>query len=103
MAPGSRSTPVSERMHQCTRVQTNASGSYTWTFPTAYANGVIPNVHIDVEDGAGSIWSSSITAISNTSVSIQLTRTTMATILGVNVLSVAPTPQAYVHIIAMIP
>jgi len=81
------------------RAQTNTSGALTWTFPIAYGAGVIPNVQISVEDGtAGAIWNQQITAVSNTSVTVQITKTTSVSVLGVNVLGVAASPQAYVHL-----
>jgi hypothetical protein len=81
------------------RAQTNTAGVLTWTFPVAYDPGVIPNVQISVEDGTvGAIWNQQITALSNTSVTIRITKTTSVSVLGVNVLGVAANPQANVHI-----
>lgn len=89
---------------QRTRAQTNTSGVLTWTFPIAYGGGVIPVVSLTVEDAtAGVTWNEQITSISNTSVSIQLTKTTVVSILGVSVLGTAATPQAFVHMTAIAP
>lgn len=88
---------------QRTRVQTNSSGAYTWTFPVAYGAGVIPIISLDIEDGSAAIWNSQLTAVSNTSATIQLAKSTAVTILGISVLGVAATPQAYVHLTAVAP
>ena len=86
------------------RAQTNTAGVLTWTFPTAFRTGIIPVISLTVEDGtAGVTWNEQITAISNTSVSIQLTKTTAVTVLGISVLGVAATPQAFVHLTAIAP
>lgn len=89
---------------QRTRAQTNTSGVLTWTFPSAYGGGVTPIISLTVEDAtAGVTWNDQITAISNTSVTIQLTKTTAVTVLGISVLGVAATPQAFVHLMAVAP
>ncbi len=86
------------------RAQTNTSGTYTWTFPTAYGTGITPVVGVTVEDStAGNIWNHRITAISNTSVTIQLDKSTAVTVLGISVLGIAANPQAYVHLTAIAP
>lgn len=85
------------------RVQTSTLGAYTYTFPIAYGSGVIPVIGITVEDNSSAQWSYQITSISNTSVTIQLTKTTAVTLLGISVLGIAATPQAYVHITAVAP
>ena len=86
-----------------TRVQTNTSGTYTWTFPTQFSNGIIPIVQVTVEDGGAGIFQHKITSISNTSVTIQLAKTTVTTVLGIDVLAISTTPQAYIHIMALSP
>lgn len=88
---------------QRTRALTNTSGAYTWTFPNAYGSGVVPIVDIAVEDATSATWNHQITAISNTSVTVQLQKTTAVTVLGVSVLGVAATPQAYIHLTAVAP
>lgn len=85
------------------RVQTNASGAYTWTFPTAYGSGVTPIVSVTVEDGSSAMWNHQISTPTNTSVTVQLSKTTAVTVLGVSVLGLATTPQAYIHITAIAP
>lgn len=88
---------------QRTRAQTNTSGAYTWTFPFGYAAGTTPIVGITVEDGGASFWNHQITTLTNTSVTIQLTKTTAVTLLGISVLGIASSPQAYVHLTAVAP
>lgn len=86
------------------RVQTDSAGVYTWTYPSAYGAGVIPVIELTVEDNtAGATWNHKITAISNTSVTIQLGKTTAVTILGISVLGIAASPQAFVHLTAIAP
>lgn len=88
---------------QRTRAQTNTSGVYTWTFPTPFGAGVTPIIEVSVEDNSSSAWNHQITAISNTSVTIQLGKTTAVTILGISVLGVSSNPQAYIHLTAIAP
>lgn len=85
------------------RAQTNASGVYVWSYPTAYSSGTVPVISLSVEDGSASSWDHQITAISNTSVTIQLVKVTPVTILGISVLGVSSSPQAYVHLTATSP
>lgn len=85
------------------RAQTSTTGAYTWTFPVAYGTGIIPVVEISVEDNSGAQWSHNITALTNTSMTIQLTKTTAVTVVGISVLGIAATPQAYVHLTAVAP
>lgn len=85
---------------QRTRVQTNTSGTYTWTFPTAYATGTVPVVEVTPEDSTSAASTDvRIVSVSNTSVTVQASRIT--TVLGL--LSLNATPQIYVHISAMLP
>lgn len=86
------------------RAQTNISGVYVWTFSIPFASGAVPVIGLAVEDGvAGVTWGHQITAISNTSVTIQLSKTTAVTVLGISVLGIAANPQAYVHLTAIAP
>lgn len=89
---------------QRTRAQTNAAGALTWTFPQAYGSGVTPIVSVTVEDATtGVTWNQQITAVSNAGVTIQLAKTTVVAVLGISVLGVAATPQAFVHMVAVAP
>lgn len=89
---------------QSQRAQTNASGAYTWTFEQPYPAGRIPAVVCLVEDASGSFtWNARISAISNTAVTVQLTKTASVTVLGISVLGIQANPQATVHLLASLP
>lgn len=81
------------------RVQTASNGSYTWTFPTAFGTSTMPVITAVAEDGTAGITNVQITSLSNTSVSIQVSRLT--SVLGI--LTLNTTPQVYVHLEAMNP
>lgn len=102
-ATGAAGTPAVNTLRL--RAQTNTSGVYVWTFPTAFGTGLLPVVSVTVEDtsGGGASWGHVVTAISNTSMTVQLTKSTAVTILGVSVLGIAATPQSYVHLTAIAP
>lgn len=86
------------------RVQTDVAGNYTWMFPTPYGAGVTPIIMISVEDSAaGSSMAHRITAISNTAVTLQVSRTTAVTILGISVLGISASPQSWIHLAAIAP
>jgi len=91
--------PAASPLIQRIRVQTNTSGAYTWTFPTAFSG--TPVVEITVEDGADASWNHRITSLSSTAVSIQLGKLTATSLLGINLLQIASNPQAYIHITAV--
>lgn len=82
------------------RAQTNTSGIYTWTFETPLPTGQLPIVMAVAEDATtGAMSNVQITAISNTSVTIQTRRiTSVLGILGLNT-----TPQLYVDLVAVSP
>lgn len=82
---------------QRTRVTADASGNYTWTFPTAYASGQAPIVSVVAEDSSGSLSNVQITAVSNTSVTIHAGKITSA--LGI--LSLASNASIPVDITAV--
>lgn len=87
------STLIAQRV----RVQTNGTGGYTWTFPTAFSASTTPVIEVTPEDATSAASTDvRITAVSNTSVTIQASRLT--TVLGL--LSLNSTPQIYVHITA---
>ncbi len=84
---------------QRTRVQTASNGTYTWTFPTAYPGGTVPVVTLAPEtDGA-----MSVTAISNTAVSVKLVQLVDVTVLGIHVLAAGASSAQYIHITAITP
>lgn len=85
------------------RAQTDTTGKYIWTFPTAFASGVIPVIEVTVQDTGTASFNHKISALSNTSATVQLTKTTAVTILGISVLGIDTSPQAFVHITATAP
>lgn len=86
------------------RATTDSSGSYTWTFSKAFPAGVTPVVGLTPEDNtSGLTISHKITAISNTSVTIQLARQTSVSILGISVLGIASNAATVVHLTAANP
>lgn len=85
---------------QRVRAQANSSGVYTWTFPTAFAG--TPVVSATTEDAtSNAVVSTRITAISSTSVTVQVTRTVPVTVLGISVLGSLTTPADFVDITAI--
>lgn len=82
------------------RVQTNTSGTYTWTFPVAYGTSTIPVIEVTPEDSTSAASTDvRIVSVSNTQIVVQASRIT--TVLGL--LNLNATPQIYVHISAMKP
>lgn len=88
---------------QAIRVQTDAAGKYTWTFPTAFVAGVLPVIQITVQDASSATFNHKVTALSNTAVTIQLVKTTAVTVVGVSVLGMDTSPQAFVHLMVVAP
>lgn len=95
------------KITQRLRVQTDTTGSYTWTFPTPYAPGVIPVVSVTVEDATtNTVWNHQVVAISNTALTIKLNKSQVSVValIGLSVLSVpAGGAQAFVHLTAIDP
>lgn len=86
------------------RVQTNASGVYTWTFPTAFPASTTPVVTVVAEDAtSNAMTSAQITSISNTTVTVQVNQiaqvTLLSTLLGTGPVAV----QKFVDITAVKP
>lgn len=55
------------------------------------------------QSAAGGTSGAPASAISNTSVTVQLTKTTAVTLLGISVLGISANPQAFVHLTAVAP
>lgn len=95
---------------QCARMQTNAAGLVTWTYPVAYAGGIVPVV-IPIGEGP-SPWANVIVNVqlegaqTNTSAVIRVTKTT-ATLIGLLSLTlpvlVASPGVTYVNVCAKAP
>lgn len=78
------------------RVQTNSSGTYTWTFPTPYDS--VPVINVVAEDATSNVLTNAqVISVSTTTVVVQARR--VSTILGI--LTLTTNPQVYVHITAM--
>lgn len=92
----------SPKIHRI-RAQTNSNGELTWVFPSAFSAGVIPVIGVTVEDNSGATFNHRLTAVTNTSVSIKLDKSSAVTLLGISILGIANNPQAYVHVTAMEP
>lgn len=90
---------------QAVRGTTNGSGSYTWTFTTPYPSGVTPVVQTNIEDTSGGsvMYNPKITAISNTSVTVNVSRSQAVTILGISVLGVQAASATTIHLTAIAP
>lgn len=88
---------------QRTRATTATDGTYTWTFPQAYGAGVIPVVTMATEGTASLYFQNTITAISNTAVSIKTTPIQDVTVLTIHVLGVSTAQAANVHLTAVAP
>lgn len=89
---------------QRTRVQTNSTGDYTWTFPTAYGSGVIPVISAVSESASTTVPQGvQIVAISNTSVTIKVINLPSTSVLSIVVLGAPSGAQAYVHLTAIAP
>lgn len=91
------------------RVQTVADGTYTWTYPTAYATGVVPNIKCDVEAPTGATVRYSIQMQgppTNTKVSVKVVmdNQTNVSLLGLTLLGVpSPPGQVWIHLTASAP
>lgn len=89
---------------QRTRVQTNSTGDYTWTFPAAYGTGVIPVISAVSESSSTTVPQGvQIVAISNTSVTIKVINLPSTSVLSIVVLGAPAGAQAYVHLTAVAP
>lgn len=87
------------RIDQRLRVQTNVAGSYHWVFPFAYGNGIKPVASADVEDpDANAIVAAKIVSLTNATMGIQVYKTTVVTVVAINVLAFSSTPQSFIHL-----
>lgn len=99
-----RSVPFSA---QRIRVQTAADGTYTWTYGTPFASGVIPKVFVVAESPAGAtdIYNAQVDGTAtNTSCKVRVTRgqTSAVALLGLTILSFPATPGVtWVNIVAL--
>jgi len=95
-------SPVVQRI----RAQTTTTGTYTWTFPTAYGGGVTPVITASCESSSTTnSYNVQITAVSNTAVTIQVFETSPITVavLSLTLLQFNTSVQCYVHLTAVAP
>lgn len=95
---------VNAKLIQSISATTNATGAYTFTFPTAFA--AIPRISADVQSATTDIFDVKVTAVSTTACSVQIGRTqaSVVALLGLTILSVPASVGAQtVHIIAIAP
>lgn len=94
---------------QTTRVQTDANGNYTWTYPTAYAGGVVPRIEVVVETASGTadVVNAQVNGTpTNTVAIIKVNRTQQSAValLGLTILSVPGSVGAqWIHITSRAP
>lgn len=95
---------TSAKLVQATTATTNASGLYTWTFPTPFA--ATPRVTSAVQSATADIFDVKIVSVSTTSCTVQIGRAQAAVValLSLTILSVPASVGAQVvHIIAVAP
>jgi len=87
------------------RVQTDASGNYTWTYPTAYGSGVVPIIGCQIETATTTVPVNVqiIGTPTNTSCVIKVLSAPTVNVLGVLVLGTPAGTQAYLHLTATTP
>jgi hypothetical protein len=88
-------------LHQRVRVQTDGSGNYTWTYPTAFPSGVVPVIGVVVEGGGTIPLNAQINGTqTNTSCTIKVLSLPSTSVLGIAVLGVPAGTQAYIDLTA---
>lgn len=85
------------------RATTDATGKFVWTFPTAFPTGVVPVLTVAVQDATTVVAQAEITAVSNTSATIQVTRLNSISMGGVMLLGIDTSSATVVHLTAMAP
>ncbi len=94
---------------QAQRVATASTGLYTWTYPTPFANGVVPIIECCAEgpDPQGGVTvNAQLEGVpTNTSCKIRVTRTasTVVALIGLTILSVSTSVATVVHLTARAP
>ncbi len=90
---------------QRTRVQTDASGNYTWTYPVAYPSGVVP-VLTAISESASSTVPQGVQIVgvpTNTSATFKVINLPSTSVLSIVVLGAPTAAQAYIHLTAVAP
>lgn len=90
---------------QRTRVQTDASGNYTWVYPVAYPIGVIP-VITAVSESSSSTVPQGVQIVgvpTNISATFKVINLPSTSVLSIVVLGAPTAAQAYIHLTAVAP
>lgn len=105
---GDKGDPGSPGVNAVSRaaiVTTSTAGAATWTYSTPFPTGVTPVISATAQQAAGVIAEVQVTAVSNTSCSILVTRTSAITVslLGLTILQIAGAASTQVHVTAIAP
>ena len=98
-------TGTAKQFIQRLRVQTDASGNYTWTYPVGYPTGVVP-VITAVSESASSTVPQGVQIVgtpTNTQATFKVINLPSTTVAGIVVLGAPVAAQAYIHITAIGP
>lgn len=90
---------------QRARVQTDASGNYTWTYPVAYGAGVVPVISA-ISESASSTVPQGVQIVgvpTNTSATFKVINLPSTSVLSIVVLGAPTAAQAYIHLTAIAP
>lgn len=90
---------------QRVRVQTDSSGNYTWTYPSAYPSGVVPVISCLTESASSTVPQGvQIVGVpTNTSCTFKVINLPSTSVLSVVVLGAPAGAQAYLHLTAIAP
>lgn len=94
---------------QAQRVTTASTGLYTWTYPVAFANGVVPIIECAAEgpdpQGGVTVNAQVEGTPTNTAAKIRITRTasTVVALIGLTILSISTSVATVVHLTARAP
>jgi len=95
------SIPAIQRL----RVQTNATGDYTWTYPVAYGSGIVPIISCLTESSSSTVPQGvQIVGVpTNTSCTFKVINLPSTSVLSIVVLGAPTGSQAYLHLTAIAP
>jgi hypothetical protein len=91
---------------QTLRTNTTAGGTYTWTYPVAWGAGVVPVCQVTAENAAAStdiVNAQMDGPATNTQAKVKITRTSVVTILSINVLGLAANTATPINITCFTP
>lgn len=99
----------SSLIEQCAIVTTTTAGTYTWTYPNAYASGVVPIVQSLAQGASGStnvvnVQLDGVPTNTQAKFRVTLTQLSVVSLIGLTILSVPTSPGAIVlHVEALAP